>query len=126
MNGYKFADLAPGDSHTSPNTCSCCGREGLKRTVKLLSPAGVVVWFGVGCAAKACGVGTLAINRGEKAQKTSATQAASAMRQEMAREEQARWEAWLNANAGRGPIPEQVERLGGFSMAREAYRNSSK
>ena len=44
-----------------PSTCECCGREELKRTVKMIS-GDTVMWMGVGCAAKGTGVSVREIN----------------------------------------------------------------
>ncbi len=39
------------------DSCDCCGRQGLKKVVWLETAAGEVVAYGVGCAARALGIG---------------------------------------------------------------------
>lgn len=123
-NGYTFASLSIGEALQSPDTCDCCGRDGLKRTVKLVNPDGNVVWFGTGCAA-------VAMSTPEKLVKSAARkQVEAAKAREAARVNAERnaafadWQAFLNAHTApelHGEIFRQVEALGGMKAARALY-----
>jgi hypothetical protein len=99
-NGYRFAELGPGESLQSPDACDCCGREGLKKTVKLVNPAGRVVWFGTGCAARAMGLRPL---------------------QEEARQDAA-WTLFLSKHAPGLDRFEAIQALGGMAVARAKFK----
>ena len=129
LNGFRFAALARGESLQSPDVCACCGRDGLKKTVKLINPAGRAVWFGTGCAARAMGVKPLVVR---DAARSAEMTAADIERRERATEERAedmRWQAFLDEVApsaavswdGRPNRFEQIDRLGGYAAARAAY-----
>jgi ribosomal protein L37AE/L43A len=99
-----------------PTTCQCCGREGLKRTVKMTDGA-AVLWLGTGCAAKAMGVGIKEYQKAADAVQSEADKAAQAAW----RAEDARWGEFLTAAAGPGQRFEQIARLGGGVAARARY-----
>lgn len=124
-NGYKFAELARGESLQSPDVCDCCGREGLKKTVKLINPAGRVVWFGTGCAARAMGCDEEIVRAARKdAQTREEANAKADLDRERAKED-ARWQAFLNERAGASSDRfAQISKLGGFKAARAAYKES--
>ncbi len=125
MNGYQFAELAPGESLQSPETCDCCGREGLKRTIKLINPEGRPVWFGVGCAAKALSVGAEVVRAARKGALDAAEAAESKARHAAWKAEDSRWQAFLDRQAGAGLDRfEQIQKLGGMSSARAQYRGA--
>jgi hypothetical protein len=115
--GYDFTFVA----------CECCGREELKKTVKLSGPSGVVR-YGTGCAARALGLtGTEVTRRATSAQK-AADEAAAAERAAAGRASQARWEAHLIARTGglyrydRSPdVFGMIAALGGMKAAREGF-----
>ena len=65
---YSYATLALGESLSSPTVCECCGREELKKTIKLNKRYGGSVWFGVGCAAKAMSLKTSEVEKARKVQ----------------------------------------------------------
>lgn len=120
--GYKFAELARGESLQSPDTCDCCDRTGLKRTVKLINPAGRVVWFGTGCASRAMGCDEDTVR---KARTSAIEREATNGRMEIERARQAseaEWQAFLNDRAGHGLDRfSQIEKLGGYKVARAAF-----
>lgn len=123
-NGYRYAELARGESLCSPDTCDHCGRPDLKKTVKLITPEGRVVWFGVGCAANAMGASLKAVRAG-KAKAESDLEARE--RQEnnaWAQEQTDRWQAFLDqhAPAQHGDRFKQIEALGGWNVARAQFR----
>jgi hypothetical protein len=118
LNGFRYAELARGESLCSPDVCGCCGREGLKKTIKLVAPDGVAVWFGVGCAAKALGVG-IKVTRQARAEQIEAAEAAErAERKAISDAAAAAWFAFLTRAAGPGEVWEQIQRLGGIAAAR--------
>lgn len=131
-NGYRYAELEPGESFQSPDVCDCCGREGLKRTVKLVNPAGRSVWFGVGCAARAMSVGVDEVRAARKDAEARAWQNEQKARDEARRAADEPFQAFLNDAAGTGPdVAEweggqtsrfkQLEKLGGYAAARALY-----
>lgn len=105
-----------------PSTCECCGREGLKRTVKMVS-GDAVLWMGVGCAAKGTGVSVREINAAERAEQKTADDAERKAREIASNLEFARWQAHLNARCPehRGSILVQIRTLGGMTLAREGF-----
>lgn len=132
FNGFRFAELGRGESLCSPDVCDCCGREDLKKTVKLINPEGRVVWFGVGCAARAMGCKPLVVRHGRQ---DAIDALASAERRERYAIEQAeddRWQAWLDsvvpALASKDPACRganrcrQIDALGGWTAARAGYK----
>jgi len=134
LNGYRFAELAIGESLQSPDTCDCCGREGLNRTVKLVNPAGCVVWFGTGCAARAMSIG---IDEVRVAQKDAESRSHANVRkaaEEVFRAQDAAWQDFLNREAGyiyqweRGPVDRfaQICKLGGMSAAKALFETRKK
>jgi hypothetical protein len=129
MNGYRFAELATGESLTSPDTCDCCERTGLKKTVKLVNPAGRVVWFGVGCAARAMGCEPMVVRKARADALTVAEENARKARQEAAKKEDDRWQCFLDRasgalnGGGTRDRFEQIRKLGGMAVARESYRS---
>ncbi len=105
-----------------PSTCECCGREDLKRTVKM-TDGSAVMWMGVGCAAKGTGVSVREINAAERTAQKVADDAAYKAREAAHRVEMARWSAHLDARCPehRGRIFEQVRALGGMALAQVGF-----
>lgn len=129
VNGYRFAELATGESLTSPDTCDCCERTGLKKTVKLVNPAGRVVWFGVGCAARAMGCEPMVVRKARAEALTAAEENERKARSEAHAKEDAAYQAFLDTHAGivnawdgKRDRFRQAEKLGGIGAARAAYR----
>lgn len=107
-----------------PNVCGCCGREELKKTVKVVSSDGATtLWMGTGCAAKACGIGVKefgkSLKREQDVQDTVDQKAADVER----RAYMARWHAHLDAKCPqfKGEICLQLEALGGMKVARDGF-----
>lgn len=123
LERYTFAAAELGESMQSPDTCDCCGREGLKRTVKLLSPAGRSVWFGLGCAARAMGVGVDVVRQARRDAEAAAMANERAAEQAVWRAEDAQWQRFLDSVApGLDRFRQIHEVLGGMASARAAYR----
>jgi len=82
--------------------CACCGREELKKTVPVAPvDGGDMRWFGVGCAAKACGAGLPEFRRQVRAAEV-AQEAAEVVERRKAHEvELARWMGFLASRHGR-------------------------
>lgn len=121
-NGFRFAELARGESLQSQDVCDCCGREGLKKTVKLISPEGRVVWFGVGCAAKAMGVGVDVAREARKAAIETEQDRVKADADRARRQADEAWQTFLDARAGAGRDRfSQIDRLGGYKAARAMF-----
>jgi hypothetical protein len=121
-NGYRFAELGPGESLQSPDACDCCGREGLKKTVKLVNPTGRVVWFGTGCAARAMGLRPLEVRAAKAgAEARAEANAIAARRQEEARQDAA-WTLFLSKHAPGLDRFEAIQALGGMAAARAKFK----
>jgi hypothetical protein len=120
-NGFRFAELACGESLCSPTACDCCGREDLKRTVKLINPEGCVVWFGTGCAAVAMGLTKPAVRKAKKAVEDAAESAERAANDAARKVEDSRWQAFLDAQVGKADRFTQIEKLGGYAKARAKF-----
>lgn len=54
---FRPVHLSAFERFNVPSTCGCCGREGLKKTVKVSNGA-ATMFMGTGCAAKACKLST--------------------------------------------------------------------
>lgn len=107
---------------TSPDTCECCGREYLKKTVKVTDGA-AVMWMGTGCAAKACGIGIREFGKTLKIAQDTQDAAEREARAQANREYTARWTAHLNARCPQlaGDIFRQIEALGGYDAAKVGF-----
>jgi hypothetical protein len=120
-NGYRFAQLSIGESLTSPTVCECCEREDLKRTVKLVSPEGRAVWFGTGCAARAMGIAPKLVRAAKRDAEATAVAEQDAIVRAQRASVDAAWQAFLDATAGVGERFSQIERLGGYKVARALF-----
>ena len=105
-----------------PSTCECCGRENLKRTVKMTDGT-AVLWMGVGCAAKGTGIPAKDLNKLEREAQSAFDAEQFKAREAASRAELARWQAHLDARCPehRGNIFNQLRALGGMARAREGY-----
>jgi hypothetical protein len=123
-NGFRYAELSRGEGLCSPDTCDHCGRQNLKKTIKLITPDGQCVWFGVGCAARAMGIGLKEVKAAKARAESALAQQERAERQALAMVEDAIWDAFLNRHApsARGQRGKQIEALGGYPAARALYR----
>ena len=74
-----------------PSVCECCGREDLKKTVKVTNGE-TTLWMGTGCAAKACSMGIREFGKALGAEQT-AQEAAEKAAEEKAKLEKAAAEA---------------------------------
>ena len=122
MNGYRYAELGPMERLSSPDTCDCCGREGLKRTIKLISPAGRPVWFGCGCAAKAMGRSLKEVNKARKDAIDAARDAEWKAKQAASWAHDLRWQAFLDKHVPGKERIDQIQALGGMPTARAMFR----
>lgn len=125
-NALRPAPMTALDRAVTGGTCECCGREELKRLVKLTDGARVV-WYGVGCAARAVGqterVFRAAAKRAQDEHDAREAAAAAAARDA----EFARWCGWVQARTGVS-CPERLHAAlhevypGGAAKARADYR----
>lgn len=123
-NGYRFAELALGEALQSPSVCDCCGREDLKRTIKLINPEGRPVWFGCGCAARAMSVDLNLVRAAKKAAEDRAYEAEQTAKQAAHKVTDAAWQAFLDRVAPGMGRYEQIRSLGGMAKARELYKST--
>lgn len=106
------------------DTCDCCGRTNLKRTVCLHDHlTGEDVFFGTACAAKAKGVTVTEVKadiRAAQAAERAAAQAAFAKAHATRAEA---WEAHLRARLGADftTTSEAIRALGGFKAAKAGF-----
>ncbi len=96
-----------------PSVCECCGREDLKKTVKVTNGA-TTMWMGTGCAAKACGVGIKDFGKALKAEQDQHDAAERKAHYNAVAAERARWQDFLNERAPqfRGDIYAQERAVG--------------
>lgn len=125
-NGYRYAELARGEALQSPSVCDHCGREDLKRTIKLINPEGRAVWIGAGCAARLMSVDVKAVRAAKKAAEDKAYEAEQAAKQAARRLDDAAWQAFLDSATRPGMDRyEQIRALGGMAKARELLRSQT-
>lgn len=108
-----------------PAECQCCGRADLKKTVKVVSLDGsATLWMGTACAAKACGLGVREFGKAIKGEQDAQDASEAQAVREAHAAEYARFQAFLDARLPslRGDRFRQLQALGGYSAAREAYR----
>lgn len=122
-NAWTPAGMSFLDRLNTPTECGCCGREGLKKTVKMSGPGGIV-WMGTTCAAKAMNLGVAQFRTEARTADTAVADAERAERDAANNADEVAWEAYLLTHAGPGPRVEQIARLGGFGAARAAFRAS--
>jgi ribosome-binding protein aMBF1 (putative translation factor) len=120
---YKPAATSAIERASMPTVCECCGREQLKRTVKMVSVTGSVMWMGVGCAAKGSGVSVREINQAEREKQNEYDKAQDQAKAKVRIEEQARWQAHLDSRCPefRGQVLRQIQALGGMATARVGF-----
>lgn len=107
-----------------PSVCGCCGREELKKTVKVVSMDGsTVLWMGTGCAAKACGMGVKEFGKSLKREQDAQDDSEIRARDAAAAARHLRWKAHLDAKCPQfaGDVFRQLEALGGMKIAREGF-----
>lgn len=124
-NGYCFAELARGEAMQSPSVCDCCGREDLKRTIKLINPEGRVMWVGCGCAARLMGAPVKVVRAAKKAAEDRADAAEQAEKQAQHRLTDATWQAFLDSQVPGMDRYNQIRALGGMAKARELLKSQS-
>ncbi len=112
-----------------PSVCECCGREDLKKTVKVTNGE-TTLWMGTGCAAKACSMGIREFGKALKVEQDAQDSKEQTEREAARRAECDHWFAFLTDAVGPvyswpgGPIDRfrQIEKLGGPTAARAAYK----
>jgi hypothetical protein len=131
MNAAAYTFLG---HDTTFGACDCCGRDNLKKTVKLLGPNGVVR-YGTGCAAKALGLKSGEVTSRANAAQKEADAAAAKVKDEAGRAERNQWFSFIAdhyAAVFGAPAPRNykgdleviasVKALGGFATVTAAYR----
>lgn len=105
------------------DTCGCCGKTGLKRTVRMRLENGEVEYLGTTCAARATGTtaaeARVAALDAQRAADLTARAAVDAPRVA----EAVAWLQFLVDRTGGGEVAAMVEKLGGFAAARAAFSN---
>ncbi len=119
---YTPAGMTAQERLNTPTECGCCGRQGLKRTVKMVASDGGIVWLGSTCAARAMGIGEAQFARHTREADRAVASAAAEARRAAAAAEDALFDAYLVATTGRTDRREQIDALGGFAAARAAYK----
>ena len=115
------------------DSCDCCGKTNLKRTVVLQDTEndGEFVFFGTTCAARAMKIPVKEVKAGVKSKEDAKRASERAARRERDRIEMAEWSAFLVEQTGgifdfRGDpcIFSMIQALGGFQAARTLQRAS--
>lgn len=106
------------------NACDCCGRTNLKSTVALSFDEAEPVYFGVVCAARALRMEAKDVRKSARTADDERHQAEQLERQKRHDAEMAAWSRYLDARdpAHRGSIPDQLRALGGYAVARAAFK----
>lgn len=106
----------------NPSECGCCGRQGLKKTIKMRAVGGAsILWMGVGCAAKAAVLGV------KQLQEAAALADDAIMLAERCagRSADAAWQAFLDSRTTVGLDRfTQIQKLGGYKAAKAAFLGS--
>jgi hypothetical protein len=120
---FRVAATTAIERASMPTTCECCGRENLKRTLKMTNGPSVL-WMGVGCAAKGTGVSTRALSKEERELQEYHDSEEAKATQRTANERFASWQSFLDARCPelRGNTFEQVRKLG--PSARSEYAST--
>jgi hypothetical protein len=107
------------------DTCECCGRKNLKRTVALADEHGLVTFFGTECAAQALKLPAADVRKGAKAAQDAADELVRKERARQTEAENLRWVGFLRARSGLvgADVGVMIQALGGFAAARDAFRN---
>lgn len=124
MKSFRPVATTAQERMNLPSTCDCCGREGLVKTIKMAGE-GAVMWMGVGCAAKGTGESVTAIRRAAREANQAADDQESRERGARHLAEYNAFQVYLDAAAGPGDRFTQLQRLGGYSVARAAYLASA-
>ena len=110
------------------DSCDCCGKMGLKRTV-IMEPddGGEYLYFGTSCAAKMNGIELKEVRKEAKAADKKAQKEKEAQRNEYWKIEHKKWLAWLTEKTGYHTghdhnINLSIEKIGGYQVARKMYK----
>jgi hypothetical protein len=111
------------------DSCDCCGKTNLKRTVVLRTPDGEHVYFGTSCAARAMKTTVKAVRQGITSANRKKAEATRKARAAQSQKELARWTRHLVQRTGgikdyRGQwdVFAMIERLGGYAAAKKGYK----
>ena len=110
------------------DSCDCCGKTGLKRTVVLADSDGEFVFFGTTCAARAMRVQVREVRAGIRNAAARQREADRRLVVERDRKRSARWVAHLIARtgglsdyAGAPDVFGMIEACGGYAAARVGF-----
>lgn len=106
------------------DTCDCCGRTKLKRTVALLNENGSEVFFGTECAAQALKLPATDVRKAARSAQAARDAAASKARRAAFDAEFAAWSKFLRERTGLSEVAPAIQALGGIANARAAFRAS--
>lgn len=110
------------------DTCECCGRKDLKRTVALADETGEVVFYGTECAAKALEIPAADVTKGARKAQRETDRRAQAARQKQQDQAFAAWVDFLRRRSGMSgvDVPRMITACGGFAAARAAFAAEGK
>ena len=118
----EFTVLGITDDH---DTCDCCGRTNLKRTVALRDSGGEVGFYGTTCAALLLRREAKDVRREAREAQDRIEEATRAEKQRASQAELERWTAFLRQRSGiNADVATMIRALGGFASARSAYREA--
>jgi hypothetical protein len=101
-------------------TCERCGRSDLAKTVACEYPGGHVRYLGEECAARVTRGRKIDIRQQAREADRGKADEEHRKRQAVAERQHQSWEDWAKSHGG--SIPGAIERYGGFSNARAAYK----
>ena len=110
------------------DSCDCCGKSNLKRTVALADAddGGEVVFFGTTCAARAMKIPAAEVRKGARNAQREKDQAAAVARSKAAAAAEAVWFAFLVEQTGKTSVADGIAAMGGFAAARAAFSDSTR
>jgi len=104
------------------DTCECCGRDNLKRTVALRDlDTGEVEFFGTTCAAHLLKMKATDLRSDARQVQRWKDEAARKARMEQARKDAAPWFRFLRESTDATEVADQIRELGGFAAARSKF-----
>jgi Cys-tRNA synthase (O-phospho-L-seryl-tRNA:Cys-tRNA synthase) len=108
------------------DTCDCCGRTNLKRTVVMRHvDTHEFEYFGTTCAAHMLKIPAANVARGAKEAQRAKEDAIRKEKDRIRDEHTKQWFAFLRAETGGGEVIHMIEKLGGIVKAKELFKSKT-
>lgn len=117
MTRYKIEGITD-----ERDSCDCCGKTGLKRTVALTDlDTSEIVYFGTSCAAQSMKIPSADVRKESRKAQDEKDEAARLAKEKANREEFKKWSNFLTAKTGGDDVFLMIQSLGGIAKARQLY-----